>query len=135
MRWGKKTPQGKRFFSYKMFKMKVSRFWKINNIKLTKEVFWINSKIWNRGKITTLKVFLFCHYCWSLLWWTHWRSLMLWKSTSWSSLSLLFKCSLSMRLILINNRKKAGNSVEKYCFLVLNVKLQVKRRFKTFYQL
>ena len=29
---------------------------------------WINSKISNRGKNSTLKIFLFCHYCWSLLW-------------------------------------------------------------------
>ena len=36
----------------------------------------------NRDKNTTLVIFLFCHYGWSLLRWTYWRSLMLWNSTS-----------------------------------------------------
>ena len=35
--------------------------------------------------------------------------------------------------ILINNRNVTGNSVEKHCFVVMNVKLEVKLRFKTFY--
>ena len=34
---------------------------------------------------------------------------------------------------LINNRNMNGNSAENYCFIVLNVELQVKLRFKTFY--
>ena len=34
--------------------------------------------------------------------------------------------------ILINNCSMTANSVENYCFIVLNVKLRVKRRFKIF---
>ena len=34
---------------------------------------------------------------------------------------------------LINNRNVAGNSVEKHCFVVMNVKLEVKLGFKKFY--
>ena len=34
---------------------------------------------------------------------------------------------------LINNRNITGNSFESYYFVVLNVKVQAKRRFKTFY--
>ena len=36
---------------------------------------------------------------------------------------------------LIINRSVTGNSVEEHCFVALNVKLQVKLRFKTFYRL
>ena len=34
---------------------------------------------------------------------------------------------------LINNRNMTGNSVKKYCFAVLNVKLPIKIRLKTLY--
>ena len=56
------------------------------NMKFTRAACWINSKISNTGKNTTLMIFLFCHYCWLLLWCNYWRSLMLWNSTSWSRL-------------------------------------------------
>ena len=51
-----------------------------NNMKFTRAACWINSKISKRDKNTTL-IFLFCHYCWSLLWCNHWKSLNL-KSKS-----------------------------------------------------
>ena len=41
-------------------------------------------------------------------------------------------CSSFMRPS-FGNTGSSGNSVEKYYFLVLNVNLQVKIRFKTFY--
>ena len=44
-------------------------------------------------------------------------------------------CFLSMRPFLINNRNTTGNSVEKHYFVLLNVNLQVKLSFKTFYWL
>ena len=83
-------------------------------------------------------IFIWCHYCWSLLWWNYWRSLLLWKSTSWSRLKLAVQIQLALHWcnpLLINNRNMNGNSVESYCFIVLNVELQVKLRFKTFYWL
>ena len=98
---------------------------------------WINSKISNRDKNTTLMIFLFCNYCWSLLWCNYWRSLILWNPTSWICIKLTVQIQLALYLcdlFLINNRNKAGNSVEK-CFVVLNVKLEVKLRLKTFYWL
>ena len=104
------------------------------NMESIRAASWINSKISNRDKNTTLMIFLFCNYCWSLLWCNYWRSLMLWNSTSWSRLKLTVQIQLALYLcdpFLINNRNMAGNSVEK-CFVVLNVKLEVKLRFKTF---
>ena len=52
-----------------------------NNLKFTRAACWINSKISKREN-TTLIIFLFCHYCWSLLWCNHWKSLKvgLWPS-------------------------------------------------------
>ena len=46
-----------------------------NNMKFTRAACWINSKKSNRDKHTTLIMFLFCHYCWSLLWCNYWKSL------------------------------------------------------------
>ena len=72
------------------------------------------------------------------LWGYYWRSLMLWKSTSWSHLKLTVQIQLALHPcdpFLINNCNMIGNSVGNYCFAVLNVKLQVKRRFKMFYWL
>ena len=60
------------------------------NVKLTRAVCWINSKISNRDKSARL-IFLICHYSWSLLWYNYRRSLMLWNSTSWSLLTLTVK--------------------------------------------
>ena len=110
----------------------------IYNMKFTRAACWINSKINNRDKNTTLLVFLFYHYCWSLLWRNYWRFLMLWNSISWSRLKLIVQTKLdfySCNLFLINNCNMAGSSVEKYNFFVLNVKLVVKLRFKRFYLL
>ena len=53
-----------------------------NNLKFTRAACWINSKISKREENTTLIIFLFCHYCWSLLWCNYWKSLKvgLWPS-------------------------------------------------------
>ena len=56
-----------------------------NNIKFTRAACWINSKITNRGKNTTL--IIFCHYCWLLLWCNYWKSL---KSESHHQKTLLY---------------------------------------------
>ena len=60
------------------------------NMKFTKAGCWINSKISNRSKNTILIMFLFCHYCWSLLWCNYWRSLMLGNYISWSRLKFKY---------------------------------------------
>ena len=86
------------------------------NMKFIRVAYWINSEISNRDKNTTLMIFLFCNYCWSLLWCNYWRSLMLWNSTSWSRLKLTVQIQLALNLcnpFLINNRKMAGDSLEK----------------------
>ena len=57
-----------------------------NNMKFTGEACRINSEISNWNKTITLVIFLFCNYCWSLLWWNYWKSSMLWNSTSWCRL-------------------------------------------------
>ena len=62
---------------------------------------------------------------------------MLWNSTSWSRLKLSVQIQLAFYPcdpFLTNNCSMTGNSVEK-CFVVLNVKLEVKLWFKTFYWL
>ena len=85
---------------------------------------------------STLIIFLFCHCYWSLLWYNYWRSLMLRKSTSWSRLKLTVQIQLALHScnpFLINNRNMTGNIIEKKCFVVLNVKLYVKLRFKAFF--
>ena len=46
-----------------------------NNMKFTRVACWVQSKISNRAKNTILIMFLFCHYCCSLLWWNYWKSL------------------------------------------------------------
>ena len=61
---------------------------------------------------------------------------MLWNSFSLSHLKLTVQIQLALHPcdpFLINQRNMTGNSVEKYCFVVLNVKFKVKCRFKTFY--
>ena len=107
------------------------------NLKFTRVVCWINSKISNKDTNTTLMIFLFCHNCNALLWQNYWRSLMLWNPTSWSHLQLNIQMQLAFHPcdpFLINDYNMMGNSVEK-CFPLLNVKLQVKLRFKTFCEL
>ena len=77
-----------------------------NDMKFTREI--------DRYKNTTL--FLFCHFCWSLLWWNYWRSLMLWNYTFWSHLKLTVQIQPALHpcdVFLINNRNMTGNSVEK----------------------
>ena len=56
--------QNEIFNIFKMFK---------NNMKFIGGACWINSKISNnnRDKNTTLIIFFFCHYCWSLLWFNY----------------------------------------------------------------
>ena len=87
-----------------------------NNMKFTRVACWINSKISSKDKNTILMKFLFCHYCWSLLWCYYWRSLMLWNSTSWSRLKLPVQIRLAFHPcdpFLINNCNMSGNSFEK----------------------
>ena len=45
-----------------------------NNMEFTRAAYWINSKISNRNKNTALIIFLFSHYCCSLLWCNYWKS-------------------------------------------------------------
>ena len=118
-------------FNIKIFK--ILRMFKYN-MKFIRAACWINSKISNRDQNTTLMIFLFCNYCWSSLWCNYWKSSMFCNSTSWSHLKLTVQIQLALYLcnpFLINNCKMAGDSLEK-CFVVLNVKLVVKLRFKTF---
>ena len=58
-----------------------------NNMKFTRAACWINSKIRNRDKHTTLIIFLFCHYCWPVLLCNYWKSL---KSDSHHQKALLY---------------------------------------------
>ena len=58
-----------------------------NNIKFTRAVCWIDSKLSNRDKNFTLIIFVFCHCCWSLLWCYYWKSL---KSDSHHQETLLY---------------------------------------------
>ena len=122
-----------------MFTIKISKILKMfkYNTKFIRAAYWINSEISYKDKNTTLMIFLFCKYCLPLLWCNYWRSLMLWNFASWSRLKLTVQIQLAFYLcdpFSVNNRNIAGNSVEK-CFVVLNVKLEVKLRFKTFYWL
>ena len=94
-----------------------------NTMKFTRAASWMNSKISNRNKHTTLIIFLFCRYCWPLLWYKYWTSSKLWNPTSWSRLKLTVQTQLALHPcdpFLINNRNMTGNSVEK-CFAVSNV--------------
>ena len=86
-----KTLQGKRYAIFP------SKF-----MKLTRAACWINSKISNKDKNNTLMIYLFCRYCLSLCC-NHWRSLIQWKSTSWSRLTVQIKLALyPCDLFLIN---------------------------------
>ena len=71
------TSQGICNFFVKMFQMRFSRCSRQLKItlKLTRAALWIILKISNRNKSTTLLIFLFCHYFWSLLWCKCWKSL------------------------------------------------------------
>ena len=130
-----KEPTRKKIY-FKMFKMRFLRLLKMskNNMKLTSTACWINSKISNRENSTILMIFLCSHNYWSLLWCNYWRSLILWNSTSWSHLKFTVQIQLAVYpydLFLIINWWLV--IVLKNSFMVLNVKLQVKIRFNTFY--
>ena len=58
---------------------------------------------------------------------------MLCNSTSGSHLKLIVQKQLALYPYLTNNLHMTGNSVEKKCFVVLNVKSEVKLRFKIIY--
>ena len=59
---------------------------------------------------------------------------MLCNSTSGSRLKLTVQKQLALYPFLTNNRNVTGHSFEeKKCFIVLNVKLEVKLRFKMLY--
>ena len=117
-------------FSFNMFKMRFSRCSKCSKTRAT---CWINSKITNRENSATRKIFLCCYKCWSLrpviIICNYWSSLMLWNSTSWSSLKLPGQIQLVLHhygSFFINDRNMNVNNFEKDCFVVLDVKLQVK---------
>ena len=79
-----------------------SRFWGMFkcNMEFNREACWINSKISNRDQNTTLMIFLFCRYCWSVLWCNYWRFLMLWNFLKLLKVDCSnTACSLSMRSI------------------------------------
>ena len=84
--------------------------------------------------ILTLMIFVCCYYFCSLLWCNYWRSVILWNSTFWSRLTWAVQIQLAHHPFdpfLINNLIMTSNSVEKRS-VMLNVKLQVKLRLKTF---
>ena len=66
------------------------------NMKFTRVVCWINSKISNRDKNNTLMMILFCHYFWPLLWFNYWWSWTLLYCTSWNCLRLTVQILLSL---------------------------------------
>ena len=105
----KRAHYGKRFCLCKMFKIRFSRSWKClktwNSPEQPVEV--SNSK--NKETTETEKRH---HIHDILVCHCFWSSL-------WST----------------NNSNMTGRSVENHCLVVLNVKLLVKRRFKTFYRL
>ena len=55
---------------------------------------------------------------------------MLCNSTSGTRSKLTVQKQLALYPFLTNNCNMTGNSVEKKCFVVLNVKLELKLRFK-----
>ena len=119
-----------------MFKMRFSRFWKCLNTtwNLPEQPVELAQKI-NKGQNITLMIFLFCHYFWSLLWCNCSTSWNLWNSTSWSRLNLTVQIQLALYpcdLFKKSYRNMTGNSVKKR-FVFLNIKLEVKLRFKMVY--
>ena len=86
------------------------------NMKFTRTACWIDSKINNWDKNITIMIFLFCYYCWSLLWCNYWKSLMLWSSTSWSRLKLTVQIQFALypwNSFWTYNRNMTDNSVKK----------------------
>ena len=103
------------FWKCSMWNFKILKMFK-NNMKFTRAAWCINSEINNRDKSTTLLIFLFCQYCWSLLWCNYWRFLMRRNCTSWIRQKLTVQIQISLHLcdpFLINNHNMTGNSVEK----------------------
>ena len=106
-----------------------------NNIKFTRAVCWINSKISKRDNSTTITIFLCYQYCCSLLWCNYRRSWMLSNLISWSRLKLPIQVLLALHprnSLFNNNCNITANSIEKHCFMELNVKVQVKLDPKPF---
>ena len=104
-----------------------------NNMKFTRKACWINSKISHRNRNTTHDILTL-----SLLL----VIIMVELLNVLNALELYFLKLLEVNCsntafpynpFLKNNRNMTGNSVGKKCFPVMNVKLQVKLRFKTFY--
>ena len=71
------TSQGMCKFSLQNFQNETFKIFKMfkNNMKFIRVACWINSKISKRDKSDALIIFLFCHYCWSLLWCNYWKFL------------------------------------------------------------
>ena len=116
-----------------MFKIRFLISWKCFKPTWNSLARWISSKINSRDK-----TFLCCHYCWLLLRSNYWRSLMLWNAASWSGLKVIVQIQVAPHPcdpFLVNSDNMTGNSLEKHYFVVFNVKLQVKLRFKIFYWL
>ena len=108
-------------FNIRIFK--ILKMFKYNK-KLIRAARWVNSKISNRDKNTTLMIFLFYDYCWSLLWYNYWRS---WNSTSWSHLKLTVQIQLALYLwdpFLINNRNVTGKII--FCCVECKVRSKTK---------
>ena len=132
--FGKQDPTKQEiYFSFKMFKVRFLRSLNCSN------TIW--SSPWHPDESgtdisTTLIIFLCCHYYYSLLCCNYCRSIMLRNSTSWSHLDSTLQKQLALNQcesFFINDLNMIANKVEKHCFAVSNVKLQVKIRFKTFY--
>ena len=99
-----------------------------NKITFSRGAYWIDSKISSRDN-TTFMILLFSPLLVIIL---------PWNSTSSSCLKLTVQIQLALcpcNPFLINNHNVTGNNAEKHCYVVFNVKLQVKLRFKTFYWL
>ena len=108
------TSQGMCKFSLQNFQNETFKIFKMfkNNMKFIRVACWINSKISKRDKSNALVIFLFCHYCWSLLWCNYWKFL---KSDSHISLQRYAQFWFF--------RKGSGNSISiPFCVWFFNKK-------------
>ena len=103
-----------------------------NDLKFTIATCWINSEISNRSNSTTLDILMLSLLLTIII-------LQLLKVfndfTSWSHLKSTVQIHLALYPFdpfFINNLNVTANNVEKHCFVVLNVKLEVRIKFKTF---
>ena len=122
-------------FSFKMFNMRFLRSWKClkttwnspgQSVELTQNLATDTATpySWHSYAVALQMIII--------------RSLMLWKSTSSFSLNVTVPIQFALHPcdpFFINNCNMIRNSVEKHCFVVLNLKLHVKLRCKTFYWL